>query len=639
MTDQVKAIVKSRLSEYLNNITTRQGSHYICPMCGSGLGANKTAAGSVKDNKFSCFSCGKTSLDTIDLIAEVEKITQAEAFNRAYEIFNISKETDTRHPAGPTTEERFKGGIMPIDDKTATGATQDATEPTQMNYTEYISKCEENLKQCQPATDYLRARGLSDETTDRYNLGYDTQKKQIIIPYDKAGSYYIARNIDTKEYYKAKGPEPLYNLQALYNSSGTVFITEGQIDSLSIIEAGAEAVAINGTGFIKLLTQLKKKPTDNTIILSLDNDRPGIEHTAELERELKALNISYKIANISGQYKDPNEALTADKTLFLMAIQEAKAAKEAKEIEREEYYKNNVHNHINEFLGKIKDSINTPAIATGFKELDKVLDGGLYEGLYIIGAISSLGKTSFILQMADQIAQNGQDVLIFSLEMARAELMAKSISRTTFLECNKKTANAKTTRGILSGAMQEHYSHEEKQLISDSINKYASYAAQLYISEGLGTIGVTKIGEAIKDHYYFTGNKPVVIIDYLQILAPADPRSTDKQNTDKAVFELKRLSREYKIPVMAISSLNRDSYTKKISMAAFKESGAIEYSSDVLIGLQFQAAGEISEVITEEEKGRETRKIELKILKNRNGKMGGQIKYDYIPMFNYFKEE
>ena len=62
----------------------------------------------------------------------------------------------------------------------------------------------------------------------------------------------------------------------------------------------------------------------------------------------------------------------------------------------------------------------------------------------------------------------------------------------------------------------------------------------------------------------------------------------DKQNVDRAVFELKRLSRTYKIPVIAISSLNRGSYSSDICMAAFKESGAIEYSSDVLIGLQLE---------------------------------------------------
>ena len=50
------------------------------------------------------------------------------------------------------------------------------------------------------------------------------------------------------------------------------------------------------------------------------------------------------------------------------------------------------------------------------------------------------------------------------------------------------------------------------------------------------------------------GTNPVVIIDYLQILAPTDIRATDKQNTDKAVLELKRISRDYSVPIIGISS-------------------------------------------------------------------------------------
>lgn len=60
----------------------------------------------------------------------------------------------------------------------------------------------------------------------------------------------------------------------------------------------------------------------------------------------------------------------------------------------------------------IADSVNTPCISTGFAMLDEALDGGLYEGLYIVGAISSLGKTTLVTQIADQVASKGQDVLI-----------------------------------------------------------------------------------------------------------------------------------------------------------------------------------------------------------------------------------
>ena len=72
-----------------------------------------------------------------------------------------------------------------------------------------------------------------------------------------------------------------------------------------------------------------------------------------------------------------------------------------------------------------------------------------------------------------------------------------------------------------------------------------------------------------------TGKTPLVIVDYLQIVAPYNERATDKQNMDKAVLELKRISRDFKLPVIAVSSLNRMSYGQRISMEAFKESGAI----------------------------------------------------------------
>jgi replicative DNA helicase len=72
-------------------------------------------------------------------------------------------------------------------------------------------------------------------------------------------------------------------------------------------------------------------------------------------------------------------------------------------------------------------------------------------------------------------------------------------------------------------------------------------------------------------------------------------------------------------------------------MEAFKESGAIEYSSDVLIGLQLKGAGE-KNFDANEAKRKDPREIELVILKNRNGRTGGKIIFNYYPLFNYFRE-
>ena len=296
-------------------------------------------------------------------------------------------------------------------------------------------------------------------------------------------------------------------------------------------------------------------------------------------------------------------------------------------------------------------------IPTGFLELDRILDGGLYPGLYVIGAISSLGKTTLALQIADQIAQSGRGVLIFSLEMSRNELIAKSLSRLTFItdmERKGSCANAKTTRGILRGKFRGF----ENEVFISAMEEYGKYGKNIHISEGIGNIGVPEIGAKVREYMKFNdGEPPVVVIDYLQILAPADIRATDKQNTDKAVLELKRLSRDCEVPVIAVSSFNRENYYQPVSMASFKESGAIEYSSDVLIGLQYagwdyrenekeadrqKRLRELLEIMerngksAEEAGGVDGRVIQLKILKHRNGRKGN-VYLEFVAKYNHFK--
>ena len=110
-----------------------------------------------------------------------------------------------------------------------------------------------------------------------------------------------------------------------------------------------------------------------------------------------------------------------------------------------------------------------------------------------------------------------------------------------------------------------------------------------------------------------------------------------KAKNAKAVMELKRISRDYKTPVICISSFNRANYKEAVTMEAFKESGAIEYSSDILIGLQLKGTGG-KDFDANEAKRKDPREIELVILKNRNGRTGGKISFDYYPLFNYFRE-
>lgn len=309
----------------------------------------------------------------------------------------------------------------------------------------------------------------------------------------------------------------------------------------------------------------------------------------------------------------------------------------------EHYNKSNAGAGLVDFINGIKENANTPPTSTGFPILDHVLNGGIREGLYVMGAISSLGKTTLVQHIADNIAQNDTDVLFISLEMARTELMSKSISRETYLdtiEYGGNIRNAKVSLDITDGSKHDSFNNDEKQLIQTAIKRYSEYADNIYIVEAFGQIGHEDVRKLVELHTQRTGRTPVVIIDYLQIMKPADPRQTDKTNTDVAVNSLKRLSRDYKTPVLAISSLNRESYNRPMSLSAFKESGAIEYSSDVLIGLDFtKMLDDPTNMDFEEEKDKTPRNITLTILKNRNGRTGKRINYLYDPRFNHFDEQ
>lgn len=617
---------------------------YVCPVCGNGSG--KDGTGITKDPNdrehphYKCFNgaCGLYA-DNLELIRAYYNLQDFnEALQKGCELYGITIDQ-------PASVER-------------TPNTRPAEpEEVEADYTDDLKKWHEAIQEKDNAgLLYLQGRGLSVEIINRFKIGYCknwTHPKapnapaspRVIIPTSRYS--YLARDIrkeipePAKQYSKSKaGRVHIFNIKAIEDTEKPVFIVEGEIDALSIIEAGGQAVALGSTAYTQIfLDGIKGRRITQPLIIALDNDDAGNRASGILENAFKQRGIySYRL-NPCGSFKDANEALTASTDAFKKDIQEI-----TEDPAKWEYRQNNAENYITKFLDDIDENIDTPAVPTGFRALDTMLDGGLFEGLYILGAISSLGKTTFVQQVADQIAQSGHDVLYISLEMARYELMAKSISRHTMLRVldnGGDLSNAKTVRGITNGAKWKYYTPAEHKLIGDAISDYSQYAGHLYIHEGVGDIGVSQIAELTQRHIDITGNKPVVVIDYLQILQPYDTRMTDKQNMDKSVLELKRLSRKHKIPVIAISSFNRDNYKAEVSMQAFKESGAIEYGSDVLLGLQFKGAGDkgFDNEAVSEAFAKEPREIELKVLKHRNGQRPkGAFLYEYYPKFSYFKE-
>jgi replicative DNA helicase len=125
---------------------------------------------------------------------------------------------------------------------------------------------------------------------------------------------------------------------------------------------------------------------------------------------------------------------------------------------------------------------------------------------------------------------------------------------------------------------------------------------------------------------------------------------------DKNILELKRISRYYDTPVVVISSFNRSSYLNEVSFESFKESGAIEYSSDVIFGLQLridrtdystksddnnkrQKINDERHRVINEAKNKYPREVELVILKNRMYKAWDTIEFKYYTHYDYFKDQ
>lgn len=643
-----KEEIKNREPAFLQKAPQRINGHtsYVCPACGNGSGS--TGSGIALDphsktKRYKCFVCG-LSEDVIGLW-KISKSTQddAEAFKGLYEYYGISVENQNQYKTEQYTH---------------THNSIHTSAYTQEDKMDYINTCAGRATQ----TEYFKRRGLSDETVRKYRLGFDPSYKAgrsfwraVIIP--TGTSSYVARNTDETagkdDRYRKTGKSQIYLKKTLQTATEPIFITEGELDALSIIEAGGVAVGLGSTANASHLIAMVKETTPaQPLVLALDNDEDGQKTASKMAEELTAMEIPFYRFNPYGEAKDANGALMASREDLRKKIREAvdmaqeavevakKEAEKAKEAEKEAYRKTSVGEGLQDFLNAIKNGEDSEFTPTGFHKLDSVLEGGLYDGLYTVGAISSLGKTTLVLQIADQIAEAGNDVLIFSLEMPKRKLMARSISRHTLidvLENHGDVKNAKTSRGILTGSRYAHYNKAELELIERSTKSYASYAGNIYIREGVGDIGVQQIREGIEEHISLTGKKPVVFIDYIQIIAPADPRATDKQNTDKAVLELVRMGRDYKIPVVAISSVNRAGYNSPIAMESLKETGNLEFDSDVILGLQFKGVGD-SKFNVNEAKKKNPREIELVVLKNRDGETGGKLSFQYYPMFNYFRE-
>ena len=148
-----------------------------------------------------------------------------------------------------------------------------------------------------------------------------------------------------------------------------------------------------------------------------------------------------------------------------------------------------------------------------------------------------------------------------------------------------------------------------------------------------GAFSAEEVGDEARALARSSGRAPLVVVDYLQLLA-AERGEVERQAVTRSVVALKGLSKELACPVLAISSLNRGGY-KSAAMDAFKEGGSVEYTADLLLTLSERAGR------GEKRPGRDAvRAVDVCVLKNRFGPAVGvadPISLAFEPASGHFR--
>lgn len=218
-------------------------------------------------------------------------------------------------------------------------------------------------------------------------------------------------------------------------------------------------------------------------------------------------------------------------------------------------------------------STKTPVtgIGTGYSDLDQ-LTGGFRPGQFIIiAARPAMGKTSLALNIASHAAVNlKKKVAIFTMEMAADEVIMRMFS----------SASEVNMDSMLKG-----YGMNEEKLIRIMQASEVLSSKQIYIDES-GTNTPLDIRAKTRRLAAELGGLDLIIIDYLQLMGLSRERDNRQQEISEISRALKILAKDMKIPVVALSQLNRmleNRDNKRPRLADLRESGAIEQDADLVM--------------------------------------------------------
>ncbi len=253
----------------------------------------------------------------------------------------------------------------------------------------------------------------------------------------------------------------------------------------------------------------------------------------------------------------------------------------------------------------------TQVTPTGFPDLDNLMSGLQGSTLNILAARPSMGKTSFALNIADNIGiKQNRGVLIFSLEMSKEQLAQNMV-------CSRVQLSPHKLKG---GSID----HEDYVRLTTQAGVFAQ--APIYIDDTPG-ISIREV-RAKARRFKSRHDIGLIIIDYLQLMSGSggDKGSDSRQQEISQISRsLKEIARELKIPLIALSQLNRavdarDDHRPR--MSDLRESGALEQDADIIIFLyrdeyynKESAEPGIAEVIIAKNRTGPTGSVKLRFIK------------------------
>ena len=365
--------------------------------------------------------------------------------------------------------------------------------------------------------------------------------------------------------------------------------------------------------FISLLERLKKD--------GVYDEAGGKEYLTRLVQSVpSSANVMTYVAIIREQYysralmsaaqgiiKDINENLMDSGKLLDSAEQRIYEIRDGREIGGLTHIKDVISAETYDRLTKINDPETRDdyiGIPCGIGELDRMITGLNKSDLIILGARPGMGKTSFALNIARNVAVNaGKTVCFFSLEMTRDQLAQRMLSSEAAIKSEKlrtgDLAPEEWTRLTQAG---------------ENLSK-----AEIYFDES-SNITVPEM----KAKLMRMKRVDLVIIDYLGLMHSARKTDNRVQEISEITRTLKVMAKDLKVPIIACAQLSRGTEQKgkshKPALADLRDSGSIEQDADIVLFLYREAYYD-NEKASDEDMSDNT-KSECIVAKNRHGETG-----------------